>query len=658
MQQSLAHRGPDGYGIWSDKEGLAVGDCATIIHRRLKIIDLSESGHQPMVSPSGRWIISFNGEIYNYKSLREDLLAAGLTFRGSSDTEVLLNAIEKYGVQSAIERCRGMFAIILYDKQCKDVYLIRDRLGEKPLYYGFINGDLVAASELKAFYQHPDFEPDIDHSSIGLFLKYNYVPTPHSIFKNIKKAEQSTIIKISLKNMIVQSTPYWQTRQTDYKRQMINSLDKNIEHATDTIHKKLKEVVGLEMNSDVPLGCFLSGGIDSSLITALMQEQSSQKINTFSIGFEDILYDETPYSRQIAKHLNTNHTEWIVQPREALATIEKMPVIYDEPFSDSSQIVTFILSQLTKAKATVCLSGDGADELFAGYTRHKYANKLWTLIQLIPAGARPFFTAMLKIAPLQVWRGLGAIGNLLLPNANKLHQLDKRIEKTIPYFAAQNENEFYDRILSQWFDTDKILLNSETDFSQKRTIVSTKKMTSTSLNEYMLWHDQKYYLSDDIMVKVDRASMAASLETRAPYLDHELFELVESYPVSIVQNANHQKIILRNILKKYVPETLFVRPKQGFEIPLASWLRHELKELMLDLLSETRIKKQGLFNSSVIQKYISDHLKNKRNVHHHLWSLIMFQLWHDRWVNVQKDINFTSDTYRRMNEYNLRLQRN
>lgn len=621
MHAVLAHRGPNGFGMQSfDNANL------TLFHRRLAIVDLSPSGHQPMSSTSGRWTISFNGEIYNYSEIKKQLLAQGVHFRGTSDTEVLLELIDHHGLNDAIKMCRGMFAIILWDNLNRELHLIRDRIGEKPLYYGHIRNDFVVASELKAFHEHPEFQPEINSTALSAYLKYNYVPTPLSIFKNVHKVESSTILSFRLDHFqSPKIMTYWSPRDWQTANQVHAAHSQ--QEAFDLIHAQLRETVQSEMHADVPLGCFLSGGIDSSLITAIMQEHSIRPIETFSIGFEDKQYDESSYAKSVAEKLGTHHTTWQVTADQALNIVPEISSIYDEPFSDSSQIPTVILSRLTRTKVTVALSGDGGDELFAGYTRYSRAPQLWNILKALPAPMRKILATAIQIRPQKLVEATYNATAALQSTPHRLHNLNSRIEKAKNYLDANSNTALFDRVLSHWHDPSSILLRGD-QFS----LIHEDRVSSDHFVPYMLWHDLKHYLPDDIMVKVDRASMSTSLETRAPFLDHKLVDLVHSFHPKLIQNPSQPKHVLRHLLTRYLPESTFNRPKMGFAVPLASWLREDLKDWMCDVLSESRVKSQGLFNVAQVSATIDAHLSGKQDHQHHLWDLIVFQTWYDKWM--------------------------
>ncbi len=621
MHESIQHRGPDGFGVWSDTNGLS------LFHRRLAIVDLSPTGRQPMVSASDRWIISFNGEIYNHGVLRHLLAGKNLNWKGTSDTEVLLHLIDLYGPVEAIKQCEGMFAIVLWDRENKDLYLMRDRIGEKPLYYGKIGDDFVVGSELKVFHSHPGFSGEINPQALAAFFKYNYVPSPHSIFKNIHKVKPGHVYKFHLdKPGHPEIETYWSLRS--YKEQLPAVPSISFDETKLSIKELLLRAVGQQMQADVPLGVFLSGGVDSTLICALMASLSAKPPESFTIGFADENYDESPFAKKIASHLGTRHTELIVSAKDCLAAIEKMPEVYDEPFADSSQIPTFLLAKMTRQQVTVALSGDGGDELFAGYNRYSWAGAVWDKSRWIPPFLRtPIAEFGLRVDSERLSRGYSRFAKLL-GRAKKVENAGTKLAKGLGLVKAKSLGELHDRLLSQWFETERLLpgkkafsLHEDAGFERR------------NFETYMMWHDQNHYLPDDIMVKVDRAAMAHSLETRAPFLDHRLIDFVISCPREFVRNVQSPKKIIKDLLSEYVPRHLSERPKMGFGIPIYEWFKTDLKEITLDLLAEPLLKEQGIFDAKFVSQFAHSQLNRNLTHPYHLWSLLMFQLWHRKWTS-------------------------
>ena len=598
MTDALVHRGPDSEGIWVDSQaGVALG------HRRLAIIDLSKEGHQPMFSASGRYGIVFNGEIYNFRSLRERLEVKGCRFRGHSDTEVLLAAIESWGLENTLVEANGMLAFALWDKKERILHLARDRLGKKPLYYGWAGTSFVFASELKAFHKHPAFRPDVDRDALAAYCRYNYVPAPWSIYKNVYKLPPASYLSISPDSSAASSSPlpskqYWSVAAAA-ERGISNRIDISDEEAVSQLETILGDAVDQRMISDVPLGAFLSGGIDSSLTVALMQKKASKPVRTFSIGFEEAGYNEAEYARAIASHLKTDHTEFYVTAKEAQDVIPDLPVIFDEPFADPSQIPTWHVSRLARKHVTVALSGDGGDEAFAGYSRYARAQRLANMILKLPYGLRQAAAVILA-------------GH----------------EKLAAGLGARDIDGLYRVMMSYWLYPETVVIGAR-EVSFPMTEPAVLPAGANPLDHIML-ADMRAYLPDDILTKVDRASMAVSLEARAPLLDYKVIEFAWQLPLSQKMRDGQGKWILRRLLERHVPPALFDRPKQGFGVPHASWLRGPLRDWAESLLNEKRLKDDGFFNVAPVQKVWREHLDGKDHGYK-LWGLVMFQAWHERW---------------------------
>jgi len=620
MTNAIAHRGPDDTGYWyQDKIGTSLG------HRRLSILDLSSNGHQPMVSFSKRYIIVFNGEIYNHSLLRKELNRAqvGISWRGNSDTETLLNCIDVWGIKKTINKCSGMFAFAILDKREKVLSLVRDRVGEKPLYYGMQSGIFLFASELKAIKQHPAFKGIINRNALALQLKYSYIPTPYSIYKGIKKLPPGTILNINLNNLgksidsFSEPIAYWSLKS--------NLQIRNNQFYTGSSNeaiKKLKQLlnnsVQEQMNSDVPLGAFLSGGIDSSLITSIMQAHSSKPINTFSIGFDEEGYNEAPYAKLIANHIGTNHTEMYVSSKDAINVIPKLPMLYDEPFSDSSQIPTYLLSELTSKSVSVSLSGDAGDELFGGYNRYLWTSKVWSRVKFMPMPVRNFISwGLTSISPFAWNKIMGQI--ISMPIAGD------KIHKLASVLTAQSPEDIYMKLISQWVEPEKIVIGIQN--SHSLLIDSLINLDSETVEQKMMYIDTLTYLPDDILTKVDRASMGVSLETRVPFLNHHIVEFANQLPLSMKIHNGESKWILRKLLDQYVPRELIDRPKMGFGVPIDSWLRGPLRDWAEELLNEERLVNQGYFYVHQVREMWSDHILGRKNWQHHLWNILMFQAW-------------------------------
>jgi len=620
MMSAIKHRGPDDEGFWHDsKFNVCLG------HRRLSILDLSVQGHQPMVSFSNRYVIVFNGEIYNHLFLRESLKKSNIdiSWRGHSDTETLLACIDTWGLEKTVKKCSGMFAIALFDKKDNSIYLVRDRMGEKPLYYGIQNGVFLFGSELKALKKHSAFQGEIDRNSLALQLKYNYIPTPYSIYKGIKKLIPGTILKVDTSNKyasidaIGNPTAFWSLKEVATNAQS-NIYTGNAIEAVNDLDKLLSQSVKGQMEADVPLGAFLSGGVDSSLIVSLMQSQSSSPVETFSIGFKEEGYNEAVYAKQIAQHLGTKHTELYVSAQDAMNVIPKLSSLYDEPFSDSSQIPTYLVSAMTKESVTVSLSGDAGDELFGGYNRYLWTRKIWNKVKYMPSSVRKFIAwGMTSVSPM-VWNKiLCQIVSMPLPG-DKIHKLANLL-------PAKSAEDFYFHLISHWHDVDNVVIGSE--YLVAPVASNSTKLDLGSIEQDMMYLDSTSYLPDDILTKVDRAAMGVSLETRVPFLDHHVVEFAYQLPLSMKIQNGESKWILKQVLDKYIPRELMERPKMGFGVPIDSWLRGPLRDWAESLLDESRLKQEGFFHAELIRKKWNEHLSGNCNWQYHLWDVLMFQAW-------------------------------
>lgn len=621
MAATLTHRGPDDHGVWVNNEkGIAFG------FRRLAINDLSEAGHQPMQSQSGRYIIVFNGEIYNFKEIVSDLLPLGWTFRGHSDTEVLLAAVETWGIEKSLKKFNGMFAFALWDNQDDVLYLARDRFGEKPLYWGWSGNSLVFASELKALHQYKGLQFDIDRHALNLFMRYSYIPAPYCIYKNIEKVEPGYYLKITKDKKVIK-TAYWSAEATVRKiKEKHIALSES--ESLDLLEQALQKSISLRTIADVPLGSFLSGGIDSSLITALMQENSNKPINTFTIGFGEQRFNEAPYAKAVAEHLGTHHTELYVTNKEAMDVIPKLPYLYDEPFADSSQIPTYLVSQLARQSVTVCLSGDAGDELFGGYNRYVWGSQLFDKASSLPSPLRKGFSHFLNILHPEHWECLHNKLNRFLPSSLKVSALSDKIAKvTDALQSADSLMQFYTSLTSIIKNPDNLVLESGSGYP----VEHLNKFSSKDTVSWMMLADVLGYLPGDILTKVDRASMGVSLEARVPFLDVDVFELSWKLPPSMKIRDKKGKIALRELLYKRVPQHLIERPKMGFGIPIGEWLRGPLKDWAEDLLSEKHLKEQGFLNSSTVKNYWKEHCSRKRDRTHEIWNVLMFQAWLKEW---------------------------
>jgi len=622
MGDTIAHRGPDDSGIWHDKDA-GIG----LVHRRLSIIDLSPAGHQPMPSGSGRYVIAFNGEIYNHPALRAELeaVANAPAWRGHSDTETLLAGFDAWGIEVTVKKAIGMFAFAVWDKHSRQLTLGRDRLGEKPLYYGWQGQGEQAVflfgSELKALRVHYAFENSINRGAVSLQLRHNYIPAPYSIYNGIAKLRQGCLLTVSSTQREVKEQAYWSALQVA-ESGVARPFTGSAEQAVDELETLLKSAIQQQMMADVPLGAFLSGGVDSSLVVALMQAQSAQAVKTFTIGFHEQGYNEAVYAKAVAKHLGTDHTELYVTAEQAIAVIPRLPGLYDEPFSDSSQIPTFLLSQLAKQHVTVSLSGDGGDELFCGYDRYEMTAKLWQKITLLPMPLRRLAAkGIIGVSPAG-WNHLTRF--LPLANSTRPINIGDKLHKGAGVLSSKNCNELYAHFITHWHDSTSIVIGG---FSLPNLVTELPDLTGLNPIERMMALDCMTYLPDDILVKVDRAGMGVSLETRVPFLDHRVVEFAWHLPQSFKLRDGQSKWALRQVLYRHVPKALIDRPKMGFGVPIDVWLRGPLRDWAEALLDETRLKNEGFFHPAPIRQKWLEHLSGQRNWQYYLWDTLMFQSW-------------------------------
>ncbi len=614
MGQTLRHRGPDGDGHWLDeKAGLGMA------HRRLAIVDLSPTGAQPMSSANGRYVIAYNGEIYNFRELRAELISVGALFRGGSDTEVMLAAIEQWGLTAAVSRLAGMFAFALWDRNTRTLSLVRDRLGIKPLYWGQMGGNFLFASELRAFRACPGWRAEIDRDSVAAYLRWNYIPAPRSIYAGVQKLEPGCILTLA-----ADQTPrikhYWQARQV-VRDAIASRATLSDDEALAELNDVLQRSVASHMISDVPLGAFLSGGIDSSLVVSLMQAESQRPIKTFSIGFKETGYDEAVHAARVARHLRTEHTELYVDPGHAREIIPKLGTIYDEPFADSSQLPTYLVSEMTRAHVTVALSGDGGDELFAGYRRYQWASAIWRRFGNLPQGVRRAIAATLSRMPAATWTAAA----WLLPERLSAGRLDDRVDKFARYISQPSANGIYRAQHSHWPP------NLALQGSEPKGVTWDPSLTREipDFIERMQFMDMVQYLPDDVLTKVDRASMAVSLEARVPLLDHRLVEFAWRLPMQMKRRGSMPKWALRQILYKHVPRDLVDRPKMGFGAPIAGWLRGPLRDWAEALLESKRLANDGFFDAAPITKSWQAFLEGDDRLREPLWGILMFQSWYE-----------------------------
>ena len=621
MTSAIRHRGPDDSGCWIDAQvGLALG------HRRLSIIDLSPEGRQPMTSRDGRYVIVFNGEIYNFRELRADLENQGVQFRGHSDTEVMLAAVERHGIERAVREFAGMFAFALFDRAEARLHLVRDRLGEKPLYYGWSGDILLFGSELKGLRSHPGWGGEIDRGALALFLRHAYVPAPYSIYKGIRKVVPGTIATFALDAPRTDPTEveFWSARSVT-ESGLAHAWSGSETELLDDLDGLLRDTVGREMIADVPLGAFLSGGIDSSLIVALMQAQSAHPVRTFTIGFDEEEYNEAEHAKRVAQHLGTDHTELYVRPAEALAVVPLLPALYDEPFGDSSQIPTFLVSQLARRHVTVSLSGDGGDELFGGYDRYALARRAWSLLRFAPRpGRRALAGAIRSVAPARWDRALRMTGLAHSPRVARRVTGD-RLHKVAELLSLETQEALYRDFMTHWRDPGALTLGGvepPTAFTDR-----SRWVKHDGLLARMMYLDLVTYLPDDILVKVDRASMGVSLESRAPFLDHGVVEFAMRIPPRLRVRDGRGKWALRQLLHRYVPDALVNRPKMGFGVPIDLWLRGPLKEWAAALLDPSRLAREGYLDPAHVARKWTEHQDGSRNWHFLLWDVLMFQAW-------------------------------
>ena len=632
MSSVLTHRGPDDNGVWIDEEsGIAFG------HQRLSIMDLSSAGHQPMASSCGRFNIVFNGEIYNHLELRKLLEGDNnQVWQGHSDTETLVSAFSQWGVEKTLDQLVGMFAIAAWDFKEKKLILIRDRFGEKPLYYGWSNGAFLFGSELKALRKYKGFNNRIDREVLSLYMQYMYVPNPYSIYENIYKLEPGCILKI---DMAALDCPLKKAQFAPFETQCISimkwyaldvvaknsqkDLIKDENEAIELLEKALSESIQSQMITDVPLGAFLSGGVDSSVIVSLMQKLSMEPIKTFTIGFEESAFNEAIYAKDVAKHLSTDHHELYITVNDAISVIPKLPMLYDEPFADSSQIPTYLVSKLARQNVTVSLSGDAGDELFGGYNRYMWGSRIWNKVKWIPPRFRGVLGDAIQKVPVSSWDRAG----LSLPDkyivssmGDKAHRMAHRLN------TVRSLDDVYHSLVTEGYKEESIVIGNKQVLKTKLNNCDFVSGIEESEHRMMLW-DSLTYLPDDILTKVDRAAMGVSLETRVPFLDHRVAEIAWRMPLDIKINNGVGKWPVRQVLYKYVPKKLVERPKAGFSIPVGQWMRDPLREWADDLLDESRMQSQGYFNHKLVRKIWDQHLNGSYDWTSKLWAILMFNAW-------------------------------
>jgi asparagine synthase (glutamine-hydrolysing) len=620
MNDTIYLRGPDSHGVWSEAaSGIALG------HRRLSILDLSPEGHQPMISRNGRFIIVFNGEVYNFQDLRTELLALGHSFRGHSDTEIMLAAFCQWGVEASTSRFNGMFAFAVWDRDEKKLTLARDRLGEKPLYYGWsADGTLIFGSELKTFKPHPSFHAEINRDAIAGLLKLNYIADPHSIYQGVQKLPPAGLLTWDGSAARPQPRLYWDMKAVA-EAAVNNPFKGSDAEAVSELDRLLMDAVKIRMVSDVPLGAFLSGGVDSSTIVALMQAQSPKPVRTFTIGFHEKNYNEAGFAKEVAQHLGTDHTEMYVTPQDALNVIPKIPELYDEPFSDYSQIPTFLVCQMARKHVTVALSGDAGDELFTGYERYFVGKKVWDNIDALPSWGRSLGSAALKALPARALNTLIRPFQGLLPSKYRHVSVGDKLHKLAEVLRVDDPVEMYQNLVSHWKNPEQVVVNGKNPITALNDKSRWPKVPD--FTHRMMHLDMETYLPGDILTKVDRASMGVSLEGRIPLLDPRVIEFAWRLPTSMKLRNGKGKWALRQVLYKHVPEAMIDRPKMGFSVPIGSWLRGELRDWAEALLDESRLKREGYFHPAPIREKWTEHLSGSRNWQYYLWDVLMFQAW-------------------------------
>jgi asparagine synthase (glutamine-hydrolysing) len=658
MTLTIQHRGPDDAGIWIDSSsGFALG------FRRLSILDLSSAGHQPMISKNGRFILTFNGEIYNHKELRlllnsSKFLHSNQFWNGHSDSETLLVCIEAWGLETTLQKTVGMFSIALWDNITQTLHLARDRFGEKPLYYGWINTDskvdtvFAFGSELKTLCEFPNFSNEISRDALALFMRFTYVPAPYSIYKNIYKLEPGCML--SLKTKIISDweggikfsepprAPFEQDGLTIHrwwslatvvekgaKQQFSSEVD-----AIGNLDLLLNDAVRSQSFSDVPMGAFLSGGVDSSCVVAMMQAQSTKQVKTFTVGIEEAGFDESPFARAVAQHIGTDHNEFFVSAKKAQEVIAELPTIYDEPFADSSQIPTHLVCKAARQQVTVALSGDAGDELFGGYNRYFWGARIWSRLSWLPYPARQAMGVVIQALPIGGWDALSRPVNALLPSAKKFVRVGDRVHKLATRLnGVQNLDDLYKSLVSEWQDPAEVVKGDSWQIGIKLQVPSTMltdPLPSVGTEQQqlrMMYRDTMTYLPDDILCKVDRAAMAASLETRIPFLDQRVAEFAWRLPLNMKIRNGQGKWVLKQVLYKYVPKELIDRPKAGFSIPVGQWLRGPMRDWAEALLDEKRLEMEGFFYAKPIREKWLQHLTGRYDHTPSLWAVLMFQSW-------------------------------
>lgn len=622
MNATLRHRGPDAGDIFIDEScGIGLG------HRRLAIVDLSPAGAQPMSSPSGRYTVVFNGEIYNFERLRAQLGPGAAPYRGHSDTEVMLHAFERWGVRAAIPQLHGMFALAVWDRIERRLILARDRVGKKPLYYGKIGASLLFGSELKALRRFPGWTNDVDRDALTAYLRHNYVPAPHSIHRGVRKLPPGSLLEIDCAHgapVFAEPIRYWEPGDR-FAAAAAEPFAGNYDAALQALDELLRDAVGLRMVADVPLGAFLSGGVDSSLVVALMQAQSQRPVKTYTIGFNEPGYDEAQHARAVAAHLGTDHTELYVSAQDALDLIPAMPQMFDEPFSDSSQLPTALVCAMARRHVTVALSGDGGDEGFCGYGRYRLWREVWRLLARAPAPLTRVAARAIEALPEPMLDRLVRWCDPILPGFVPRAAAGARLHALAGLVREPTASGIYRQMVSHWPRPEELVIGGREP--RGHPLFEWESRDMAAFTQHMSVLDTATYLPDDILVKVDRASMAVSLEARSPLLDHRVLEFAWSLPLEFKLEERRGKRILWDLLYRYVPQELVDRPKTGFGVPIDAWLRGPLKDWADAMLDPVRLRREGYLRPEPIRRAWDEHQSRRRDWHYYLWDILMFQSW-------------------------------
>jgi asparagine synthase (glutamine-hydrolysing) len=625
MAATLAHRGPDATGVWTDAEaGVALG------HRRLAVVELGAGGAQPMVSGSGRWLVAYNGEVYNHREVRRRLEQGGTQLHSGSDTEVLVAAVEQWGIDRALDACEGMFAAAFWDRRERHLHLVRDRFGEKPLYYGWVGQMFAFGSELKAICALPGFSAELDRHAVARYLRHNCIPAPDTIYQGFRKllpGHLVTLTAASTPGQLPAQRCYWSVGEA-VARARRHPLVASDAEMTDELETMLSDAVAARMVADVPVGAFLSGGIDSSTIVALMQQHTTTPVRTFTIGFADRAFDESAEAAAVAAHLGTEHTAVQIGDAEAVEVIGHLPDIWDEPFADVSQIPTYLVSRVARSEVTVSLSGDGGDELFAGYNRHAWLDRVWGRAATVPAGVRRTAGSALGRIPPSLVEGAGR-ATTILPVGWRVRNPSTKVVKLARVLAATDPEDAYRALTTHWAQWSSMVLGAAPLGREEQ---GSSPVAGAGITEQMLWLDLVGYLPDDILAKVDRAAMAVSLETRVPFLDRGILDLAWRLPLDAKLRGGQTKWLLRQVLERHVPAKLVERPKMGFGLPIGAWLRGELAPWAEHLLDEGRLSRQGLLDPVPVRRAWELHRSGRRDLGYELWDVLVLQSWIDRWM--------------------------